>query len=171
MFSAIDPGSRALDLDGWRPVAMKRLNGFEAPRLALLAFLPRPGDRFPVRSQDQARTCVRDFHPIATRFVDIEEKGLLDGVFVRARFDVDTVLQENIGGTENVLTAVDDVGEVMEAAVRPGVVERVGEVVTLVADGEPDACLAAIVQNDLLGEPAAEIVLKENTVRLDVDGE
>ncbi len=46
----------------------------------------------------------------------------------------------------------------------------VGEVIGLVGDRQPHAGLGAVVQHDLFGQPAAEIILEEQPVRLDVDG-
>ena len=64
-------------------MGMKRLDRLQPPRLALLAFLLGPHDRFPVRRQDQAGAGIGDLDPVAAGLVDVEEECLLDGVLVR----------------------------------------------------------------------------------------
>src|ERR1041385_556792 len=112
-----------------------------------------------------------DLHPIAARFINIKEEGLLDCVLVRTGFDEHAVLQKDIGGAQNVLAAIERISDVMEAALGAGVVARIGEVVALVRGGHPHAGFAAVVEYDLFGEAEAEIVLEELAVGLDVDGE
>src|SRR5436305_2074870 len=97
---------------------MKRLDRLQSPRLALLALFFGPDDRLPVRREDQAGAGVGDFDAVAAGLPDVEEEGLLDGVLVRAGFDVDAVLQKNIRGAQNVLAAVERIGDVVEAARR-----------------------------------------------------
>src|ERR1700687_5184479 len=150
---------------------MKRLDCLESPGLPLLSLFFRPDNRFPIRCKDQARARVGDFHAVAPGFVDIQEKSLLDGMFVWAGFDEDSVLKKNIGGAQNVFAAIDGVGDVVEAAARSRMIARVSEIVTLVADREPHARFRSIVHHDLLGEPATQVVFKKYPVRLDIDGE
>lgn len=59
----------------------------------------------------------------------------------------------------------------MKAAGRAGMVERIGEVVALVRHRQPHRGFTAVVEDDLLGEAAAEVILEELAVRFDVDGE
>src|SRR3954471_15939549 len=61
---------------------------------------------------------VGDLYAIAAGLIHIQKEGLLDGVLVRAGLDVDAVLQENVGGAQNVFAAVEGVGDVMETARR-----------------------------------------------------
>src|ERR1700761_525144 len=97
-------------------VGMKGLDGLEPPGLALLAFFLGPDDRLPVRRQDQPRTGVGDLDPVAAGLVDIKKERLLDRVLVRPGFDVDAVFKKDIGRTEDILAAVERVGDVMKAA-------------------------------------------------------
>src|SRR5580692_11062630 len=52
---------------------------------------------------------VCDLYAVAAGLVDVEEKRLLHGVFVRAGFDEDAVFQKNVGGAQNVLAGIDGV--------------------------------------------------------------
>src|ERR1700730_18451626 len=117
-----------------RPVSVERFNRLESPRLSLLALFFRPDNWLPVRSEDQARARIRDFHAVAAGFVDIQKESLLHRMLVRTGFDEDSVLKKNIGGAQNVLAAIDGVSDVMEAPSRTRMVARVREIVTLVAD-------------------------------------
>src|ERR1700754_1159065 len=101
---------------------MKRLDRLQPPRLSLPSLLLGPYDRLPVRRQNEPRAGVGDFDAVAAGFVDIEEEGLLDGVLVRAGFDVDAVFQEDVGGAQDVFAAVESVGDVVETARRLEVV-------------------------------------------------
>src|ERR1700722_12059650 len=115
-----------LRLDRRRAVGVEGLDCLQAPGLAFLALLLGPDDRLPVRRQDQARAGVGDFDPVAAGLVDIEEEGLLNRVLVRAGLDLDAVFQENIGGAQDFLAAVQRVGDVVEAAGLAVVVARIG---------------------------------------------
>ena len=139
----------------WRAIGMKRLDGFQSPGLAFLSVLLRPRDRFPVGGQNQAGTGVRNFHSVAAGLVDVQKEGLLDGVLMWSRFNVDSAIQKNVRRTQDILTAVHRVGEMMKAAARPRVVGSVRKIVTLVADRQPHAALRAVVQNDLLRQLTA----------------
>src|SRR6202022_4921944 len=99
-------------------MGMKRLDRLQSPRLAFLALLLGPHDRLPVGREDQARAGIGDLHPIAAGLVDVKKKCLLDGVLVRAGLDMDAVLEKDIRGTQNLLAAVERVGDMMEAAGR-----------------------------------------------------
>ena len=77
---------------------MEAFHGFQPPGLSFHAFGLGPADRFPVGSQHQAGTGIGQFDPIAAGFPDIEEKSLLDGVFMRSCLDKHPVFQKNIGG-------------------------------------------------------------------------
>src|ERR1700682_5441972 len=101
---------------------MKRLDRLQSPRLALLALFLGPHDRLPVRREDKTGAGVGDFDAVAAGLVDIEEERLLDGVLVRAGLDIDAVLQEDIGGAQDLLAAVERIGDVMEAARRIGMI-------------------------------------------------
>src|SRR5258708_14949765 len=99
-----------------RAVDMKRLDRLQSPRLALLALLFGPYDRLPVRRQDEPRAGIGDFDPVAAGLVDIKKKRLLDGMLVRAGLDIDAVLEKNVGGAQDVLAAVERIGDVVETA-------------------------------------------------------
>src|SRR5229473_4107785 len=111
---------------------MKRLDRLQPPRLALLALFLGPDDRLPVGCEDEAGAGVGDFDAVAAGLVDVEEEGLLDRVLVRAGLDVDSVLQKDVGGAQNLLAAVERVGDVMKAALLAVMVAGVGKVVALV---------------------------------------
>src|SRR5580704_9973246 len=108
-----------------RAVGVKGLDRLQPPRLTLLALFLGPDDRLPVRRQNQPRPGVSDLDPVAAGFIDIKEKGLLDGVLVRASLDVDAVLQEDIRGTQDVFAAVERVGEMVETAWCAGMIPRI----------------------------------------------
>ena len=152
-----------------RAVGVERLDGLQAPGLALLALVLGPADRLPVGREDQPRAGIGDLDAVAARLVDIKKEGLLDRVLVRPGLDEDAVLQEDVGGAQNLLAAVERIGDVMEAALGAGVVARIGEVVGLVGHRHPDRGFGAVIENDGLGQPEAEIVLEEDPVGLDVD--
>src|ERR1700730_15551145 len=101
--------------DRRRAVGMERLDRFKPPPLALLAFLLGPHDRLPVRRQDEPGAGVGDLDAVAAGLVDVEEERLLDRMLVRAGLDIDPVLQEDIGGAQDLLAAVKRIGDVMEA--------------------------------------------------------
>ena len=86
---------------------MERLDGLEPPGLPLLALLLGPHDRLPIRRQDQPRAGVGDLDAIAAGLINVQEKRLLDGVLVRPRFDVDAVLEKNIGGAQDIFAGID----------------------------------------------------------------
>src|SRR5882724_8700968 len=154
-----------------RAMGMKRLDRLQSPRLAFFTLFFRPDDRFPVWREDEASAGVGDFDAVAAGLIDVEEKRLLDRVLVRAGLDMDAVLQEDVGGAQDFLAAVERVGDVMKAAGRIGVIVRIGEVVTLVRHRHPHRGFGAVVEHDLFGQPAAEIVFKKEAVGFDVDRE
>ena len=59
-----------------------------------------------------------DLDAIAAGFVDIQEECLLDGMFVRARFDVHAALEEDVGRPKHLLSGIDRVGQMVKAAAR-----------------------------------------------------
>jgi len=50
-------------------------------------------------------------------------------------------------------------------------VARIGEVVALVRAGHPHGGFRAVVQNDLLGQPEAQVLLEKRAVAFDVYGQ
>src|ERR1700724_4418126 len=94
-------------------MGMKRLDSLQAPCLTLLALVLGPHDRLPVRRQNEAGAGIGDLDPVAAGFVDIEKESLLDRVLVRAGFDIDPVLEKNVGGAQNLFAAVERVGAVV----------------------------------------------------------
>ena len=114
-------------------MGVEGLDRLQPPGLALLALFLGPDDRLPVGREDQAGAGVGDLDAVAAGLVDVEEEGLLDRVLVRAGLDVDAVLQEDVGGAQDLLAAVERVGDVVEAARLAVVVAGEGEVVALVA--------------------------------------
>src|SRR5215207_841084 len=95
---------------------MERLDRLQPPCLALLALFLGPDDRLPVGREDEAGAGVGDFDAVAAGLIDIEKESLLDRVLVRAGLDVDAVFEEDIGGAQNFLAAVERVGDVVETA-------------------------------------------------------
>jgi len=93
---------------------VERFDGLKAPGLAFLAFGFGPANRLPVRSQNQARSGVGDFHAVAAGLIHVQEEGLLDGVFVRAGLDVDAIFEAVVRGDQHLFAAVDRVCDVME---------------------------------------------------------
>ncbi len=134
-----------------------------------MALRSAPDNRLPVRRQDQASAGVRDLDPVAAGLVNVKKERLLNGVFVRAGLDEDAVFEEDVGGAQHVLAAVQRVGEVVEAASGIGVIVRISEIIALVGERDPHGGFGAVVENDLLGQAAAEIILKENAIGPDVD--
>src|SRR6185369_3519689 len=102
------------------------------PRLALLPLFLGPDDRLPVGRQDQAGAGVGDLDTVAAGLVDIKEERLLDRVLVRAGLDMDAVFQKDIGGAQNLLAAVERVGDVVEAARSTVMITGIGKIVALV---------------------------------------
>ena len=80
---------------------MEALNRLQPPCLSLLALCLTPAYGFPVGCQDEAGGGVGDFKALAARFVDIQEKCLLDGVFVGSCFDKDAVFEADIGSQQH----------------------------------------------------------------------
>src|SRR5690348_6374951 len=152
-------------------VGVEGLDRLQPPGLALLALFLGPDDRLPVGRQDQPRAGVGDRDAVATGLPDIKEEGLLDRMLVRAGLDVDAVLEEDIGGAQDLLAAVDGIGDVMEASLLAVMIPRVGEVVALVRHGHPHRGFRAVIEDDLFGGTQTKIGLEEEPVRLDVDGE
>src|SRR3954454_25034144 len=144
-----------------RAVGMEAFDRLQAPSLALLALLLRPRDRLPVRRQHQTRAGVRHLNAVASGLVDVQEEGLLDRVLMRPGLDEDAVLQEDIRGAQDVLAAVERIGDVVEAALYTMRFARVGEVVALVRAGQPHAGLRAVFEHDALSVAEAEIALEE----------
>src|SRR3569833_1368901 len=154
-----------------RSVRVERLDRLQSPGLALLAFFLGPGDRLPVGRQYQFRAGIRHFDAVAAGRVDGEEERLLYRVHVRAGLDEDAVLEEDVGGEQDLLARVERVGDVMEAAGHAGVIARIGEVVGLVGGGQPDAGFRAVIEHDALGQAEAEIILEELAAGRDVGGQ
>ncbi|MNV87866.1 hypothetical protein D3C71_1820230 [compost metagenome] len=132
---------------------MEGFDGFEAPGLAALPLGFGPGDGFPIWRQDQPCPGIGQLDPVARRFPDIEEERALDGMLVRAGFDMDPVFEEDVGGAQDVLALVGGIGDVMEAPVATAMFLGAGQIIGLVIDGEPAAAQPAVVEPDLLGNP------------------
>lgn len=133
---------------------MECFDGLEAPGLPLLALGFSPDDRLPVRSQDQARAGIGKLDPVTGRLPDVKKERSLNRVLVRSGFDVNPVLQKDVGGPENVLSRVRRVGDVMETGVTLAMFFSAGEIVSLVVDREPAATNAAIVEPGSFPSPS-----------------
>src|ERR1700737_4307034 len=122
-FSTTTPGKSTSFCDNRRrAMGVKRLDRLHPPRLAFLALHLGPHDRLPVGCQDQARAGIGDLDPIAAGLVDVKKKCLLDGMLVRAGLDIHAVLEKDVGSAQDLLAAVERVGEVVEAARRIGMI-------------------------------------------------
>src|ERR1700736_1366900 len=88
-----------------------------------------------------------------------------------AGFDEDSIFQKNIGGAQNVFAAIHGVSDMVKTSARSRMVARVSEIIALVADRQPHSRFGPIVHHDLLGEAATQVLLKENSVRLDIHSE
>src|SRR3954471_23160081 len=160
-----------MTLDRRRSMRVERFDRLQSPRLPLRPLGFTPHDRLPIRREDQPRPGIGHFDAIAARLVDVQKKGLLDRVLMRAGLDEHTILEKDIGGAQNFFAAVERVSDVMKAPARAGVVARIGEIVALIRECDSHRGFTAVVQNDLLGETAAEIVLEKLAVGFDVDGQ
>ncbi len=78
-------------------------------------------------------------------------------------FDMDAVLEKDIGGAQNVLALIGGVGDVMETALPATMLLGAGKVIGLVVDGEPAPAQPTIVERDHLGDAAAQACLHERT--------
>src|SRR5690606_36172854 len=135
------------------------------------AFRLRPGDGLPVRGEDEPGARVAQLDAIASRLVHVQEERLLDGVLVRPGLDEDAVVEEDVGGAEDVLAGVGRERDVVEASAAARPVPRVDEVVGLVGEREPASGDGAVVQADLLGGVPAQHVPQELGARLDLGGQ
>src|SRR6185437_3038485 len=151
-----------------RPIGVERLDRLEAPGLAFFAFGFGPANGLPVRSEDQPRSGIGNFHAIATGFVDVQKESLLNSVLVRARFDIDAIFEKDIRCQQHLFSAVNSISDVMETSFRSGIVARIGEIVRFVGAGHPYSGLGAIVENDLLREPEAKILFEKFAIGFDV---
>src|SRR5581483_5669288 len=93
-----------------RAMRMEALDRLEAPGLSLFALGFAPADRLPIRREDQPRAGIGDLDAVAARLIDIEEEGLLHRMFVRAGLDEDSGFEENVGGAQDFLAAVEREG-------------------------------------------------------------
>ena len=154
-------------------MGVERLDRLQPPGLALLALFLGPHDRLPVRREDQAGAGVGDFDAVAAGLVDIEEEGLLDRVLVRAGLDVDAVLEEDVGGAQDLLAAVERVGDVVEAAGRAGSGRGYRRSRRTCCSTSSSTSPASVPSLSTICSvsPQAEIVLEEQAVGLDVHRE
>jgi hypothetical protein len=72
-------------------------------------------------------------------------------MLVRAGFDVDTVMREDVGGAQYVLALVGRIGDMMQAPYPAAVFFGAGKIMGLVVHREPAAAQAAVIQLDFLG--------------------
>src|SRR5690625_7709176 len=90
-----------------------------------------------VRIQDQSVTALSEFNAVAARFPDVQEESLVNGVFIRPVFDVDTFFEEEVGGFQNIFTGVGRKRQVVEPAAFTGPVIGVHDVVGFLRETEP----------------------------------
>src|SRR5689334_2941551 len=108
---------------------MKRLDRLQSPGLALLALLLSPDDRLPVRREDEPCAGIGDLDAIAAGLPYIKKESLLDRMLVRPGLYMDAVLEEDVGGAEDLFPAVERIGDMVEAARLAVMIARVGEVI------------------------------------------
>ena len=137
-------------------MCMETFDGLQAPGLAFLSVGFGPENRLPIRSKDQSGSGIGKFHPVAGGFPDIEEERALDGVLVRTGFDENTVFQEYVGRTQDVLALIRGIGNVVQSSVAAAMFFGAGKVVGFVVDRKPTASEAAIVELDVLGDACTE---------------
>ena len=154
---------------GGAPWVWKLSMDLVAPGLALAALGLAPLDR-PPSGASRARARFGDLNPVAAGLPDVEEKGLLHGVLVRAGLDMDAALKKMYRRAQDVLAAVEREGDVMEAPLHAVGLARIGEIVALVGAGEPHPRLDTVVEHDPLGQAEAEDRLKELAIGGDVGG-
>src|SRR5262249_5572866 len=152
-----------------RSPGVKRFYPLQPPGLSLLALCFGPADRLPVRCQDKARASTGHLDSVATWLIHIEEKGLLDRMFVRSSLDVDAIFQKDVCGAQYILACIERESHVVQASFRAGVIARIRKIIALVSRGHPHAGLGAIVKHNLLGKHEAEKVLEELAVGLNVN--
>ena len=119
-------------------------------------------------SSSRRAPALRELDAVAARLPDVQEERLVDRVLVRARLDVDAVLEEDVGGLEDVLAGVGGEGDVVQAVAVLGPVVGVDDVVGLQAEVEPPRGEPPVVEPDALALAAAERLRDEPAVRLDV---
>src|SRR5579883_488441 len=170
-FPPISSDRSCLAFERRRAMRMEALDRLEAPGLSLLALGFAPADRLPIRRQDQSSAGTGDFDAVAARLIDIEEKGLLHRMFVRAGLDEDAGFEENVGGAQDFLAAVERESDVMKAAADAMRFERVSEIVALVGASQPHAGFDAAIEHDLLGQAEAERLFEKFAIGADVLGE
>ncbi|MNI27647.1 hypothetical protein D3C73_813940 [compost metagenome] len=80
----------------------------------------------------------------------------MNGVLVGAGFDMHTVLQENVGGAQNVLALIGCIRHVMEPSHTAPMFFGAGKIIRLVVDSEPGTTDPAVVELDEFRDPGTE---------------
>src|SRR5690606_33715307 len=89
------------------------------------------------------------------------EERALDRLLVRTGLDVDAVLQEDVGSTQDILALIRGVGDMMQTTIAATALFGADRVVGLVVAGEPDTTEPTIIQLDHLGDARAQAGLHE----------
>src|SRR6266700_3004981 len=160
---ALPPGRSP---DRRRSVRVERGYGGQAPGLALGPLGLGPAHRRPVGGEDQPGARVAQLDPVPAWLVDVEEERLLDRVLVRAGLDEDALVQADVRGTQDVFPGVGGEREMVQPPGGLGPVVGVDQVVGLLREVQPLRRDRAVVEHDLLGDPAAERVADELPVGL-----
>src|SRR3954468_7278360 len=135
-------------------MGVESLDRLEAPSLALAPFFLGPHNPLPVGRENEPRTCIGKLDPIAGRLPDVKKERLLDGVLVRAGFDVNAVFQENISGLQNMLALIHRVSDVMKSSVAVCEIACVGHVIRFIVLREPAAAERAVIELNDFGDAA-----------------
>lgn len=134
-------------------MGMETLDCLQPPGLAFFAVAFGPDHGFPIRLENQPRTGICQLHAVACRLPDIEKEGALDCMFMGPGFDVNTVLEEDVGSAQNIFAGIRRIGEVMKTSLAAPMLFGTGQIIGLVVDREPAAAKTTIVQPDHFGDP------------------
>jgi len=110
-------------------MGMETLYRLQTPCLPFLPLFFTPLDGLPIWGQNQASRRVGDLNPCATWLIDIEKKGLLNGMLVRASLDKNTIFQTNVRSQQHLLTAIDRIGKVVQTPWHASMIFGDGEVI------------------------------------------
>src|SRR5687768_1684692 len=83
-------------------MGVEGVDRLETPGLTLGPLGLGPGDDLVVRSEQQAGAGVAQLDAVASRLPYVQKECLLDRVLVRPGLDVDSRVEEDVGGTEDV---------------------------------------------------------------------
>src|SRR6185437_1434392 len=130
-------GTRRSRVYGRCSVRVERGDRRQAPCLSSCALGLGPGDRLPVGREHQPGAGVAQLDPVTAGLIDIQEKGLLDRVLVRAGLDEYLPVDADVGGLEYVFSRIGRECDVVQPSIRLGPVVGIDEVVGLLREMQP----------------------------------